>query len=114
MLLMSGCGPTARQRNDTAVSAYHREDEELDRLTPGESAARGRVYNTVFQEFVGKTPVGAAELKSFGDRFDTPDSPQRKHFDELLSEQPEHKSFVAQLKRTKLAWQAVEDAGKDL
>jgi hypothetical protein len=54
--LVSGCGPSAKEKYDAAVRELDRAQERLDRLRPAYDAARLTAANAVCREIAGTTP----------------------------------------------------------
>jgi hypothetical protein len=54
--VVSGCGPSAKEKYDAAVRELDRAQERLDRLRPAYDAARLTAANAVCREIAGTTP----------------------------------------------------------
>ena len=69
LLLLSGCGPSAQERYDGAVTKLDQAQSTLDSLLPSYVAARHTAENAVCREIAGTTPEesASAALQGLGD-----------------------------------------------
>lgn len=65
LILLVGCGPTAQEEYDTALSILNRQQERLDALRPAYDAAQQKAALLVCKEIAGVTPdeAGTAALE---------------------------------------------------
>jgi hypothetical protein len=60
IVLVIGCGPSAQEEYDTALSVLNRQQERLDALRPAYDAARQTAMMKVCKEIAGVTPDESA------------------------------------------------------
>jgi hypothetical protein len=67
--VVSGCGPSAKEKYDAAVRELDRAQERLDRLRPAYDAARLAAANALCREIAGTTPAESesAAIQGIGD-----------------------------------------------
>ena len=67
--LVSGCGPSAKEKYEAAVQEVERAEAQLDKLRPAYDAARQTAANAVCKEIAGATPEesASAALQGLGD-----------------------------------------------
>jgi hypothetical protein len=60
LVVLVGCGPSAQEQYDTALSIVNRQQERLDALRPAYDAARQSAVMVVCKEIAGVTPDESA------------------------------------------------------
>jgi len=66
LMMVSGCGPSAKEKYDAAVQEVDRAQAQLDKLRPAYDAARQTAANAVCREITGTSPE-ESESATVGD-----------------------------------------------